>query len=36
MAAAGLGLSPRSVRARFKTEAMGLESVRLSNVDDAG
>lgn len=29
MAAAGLGLSPRSNRGRFKTEQMGLESVRL-------
>jgi ankyrin repeat protein len=29
MAAAGLGVSPRSFKARFKTEAMGLESVRL-------
>jgi ankyrin repeat protein len=29
MAAAGLGLSPRASRGRFKTEAMGLESVRM-------
>jgi ankyrin repeat protein len=29
MAAAGLGLSPRSNRARYKTEEMGLESVRM-------
>ncbi len=29
MAAAGLGLSPRSNRGRYKTEAMGLESVRM-------
>lgn len=29
MAAAGLGVSPRSFKARFKTEEMALESVRL-------
>lgn len=29
MAAAGLGLSPRSNRGRYKTEQMGLESVRM-------
>jgi hypothetical protein len=29
MAAAGLGLSPRSFRGRYKTEQMGIESVRM-------